>query len=95
MQAVEHGLPAGLTLFAVTGMVLALVFSGRAWRCRRSCFPGSAPPPGGNFAILLPALPLLGAARSTRAAARERTAAVFFLTMAAVFGGTVLLRWSA
>jgi len=28
MQAVEHGLLAGLALFALTGMVLALLFSG-------------------------------------------------------------------
>jgi len=70
MQAVEHGLLAGLTLFAVAGMALALVFSGRAWRCRRSCFPGSAPPAVGLRGPPA-ALPLWAPPLSTRAAARS------------------------
>jgi len=46
-----------------------------------------------SFSILLPALPLLGAASVYSCSRTERTAAVFFLTMATVFCATVLFRW--
>jgi len=95
VQAVEHGLLAGLTLFAVTGMVLALVFSGLGVAVSKELLPRFGPASRSNFAILLPALPLLGAASVYSCSRAERTAAVFFLTMAAVFGATVLFRWSA
>ena len=91
----EQGLLAGVTLFAVTGMVLALVFSGAGVVVSRELLPLFGPASRGSFAILLPVLPLLGAASVYSCSRTERTAAVFFLTMAAVFGGTVLFRWSA
>ena len=94
-QAVEHGLLAGLTLFAVTGMVLALVFSGAGVAVSKELLPRFGPASRASFAILLPVLPLLGAASVYSCSRTERTFAVFFLTMAAVFGGTVLFRWSA
>jgi hypothetical protein len=95
IQSVEHGLLAGITLFMVSGMVLALVFSVAGVAVAKELLPRFGPASRGNFAILLPALPLLGAASVYSCSRTERTAAVFFLTMAAVFGGTVLFRWSA
>ena len=95
VQAVEHGLLAGLTMFAVTGMVLTLVFSGAGVAVSKELLPRFGPASRGNFAILLPAFPLLGAASVYSSSRTERTAAVFFLTMAAVFGGTMLFRWAA
>jgi PTS system mannose-specific IIC component len=95
IKAVEHGLLAGLTLFGVMGMVLALVFSGAGVVVSTVLLPLFGPASRGNIAVLLPALPLLGAASVYSCSRTERTAAVFFLTMAAVFSGTVLFRWSA
>src|SRR5512134_259982 len=93
-RAVEHGLLAGLTLFAVMGAVLALVFSGAGVAVSKGLLPMFGPASRGNFASLLPALPLLGAASVYSCSRTERTAAVFFLTMAAVFGATVIFRWT-
>jgi len=93
MQAVEHGLLAGLTLFAVVGMALALVFSGAGVAVSKELLPvrpasrgASRPPAGASAPGRRPP--------STRAPPRSGPAAVFFLTMAAVFGGTVLFRWT-
>jgi hypothetical protein len=76
-------------------MVLALVFSGAGVAVSMELLPRFGPASRGSFAILLPALPLLGAASVYSCSRTERTSAVFFLTMAAVFGGTVLFRWPA
>lgn len=93
VQAVEHGLLAGLTLFVVTGAVLALVFAGAGVAVSQHLLPRFGPASRWNFSVLLPALPLLGAASVYSCSRTERTASVFFLTMAAVFGATVFFRW--
>jgi PTS system mannose-specific IIC component len=95
VQAVEHGLLAGLTLFVVTGAVLALVFAGAGVAVSQQLLPRFGPASRASFAVLLPALPLLGAASVYSCSRTERTASVFFLTMAAVFGATVIFRWAA
>jgi len=46
-----------------------------------------------EFSALQPVLPLLGAASVYSCSRTERTAAVFYLTMAAVFGAMVFFRW--
>ena len=94
LQAVEHGLLAGLTLFLVTGAVLSLVFAGAGVAVSKELLPRFGPGSRMSFAVLLPALPLLGAASVYSCSRTERTAAVFFLTMAAVFGATVFFRWA-
>lgn len=94
VQAVEHGLLAGLTLFAVTGAVLALVFAGTGVAVASLLLPRFGPASRVSFAVLLPAIPLLGAASVYSCSRTERTAAGFFLTMAVVFGATVFFRWA-
>lgn len=94
IKAVEHGLLAGLTLFGVVGAVLALAFSGAGVAVSRELLPRFGPASRVDFAVLLPALPLLGAASVYSCSRAERTASVFFLTMAFVFGATVFVQWA-
>ena len=94
VQAVEHGLLAGLTLFVATGAVLALVFAGAGVAVSQQLLPRFGPASRASFAVLLPALPLLGAASVYSCSRTERTSSAFFLTMAAVFGATVFFRWA-
>jgi PTS system mannose-specific IIC component len=95
LQAVEHGLLAGITLFALTGVLLALVFSGAGVALAKFLLPRFGPGSRLEFSALLPALPMLGAASVYSCSRTERTAAVFFLTMAAVYAATAFFRWAA
>jgi len=93
IRAVEHGLLAGLTLFAITGAVLALAFSGAGMAVSKLLLSRFGPASRQEFSALQPVLPLLGAASVYSCSRTERTAAVFYLTMAAVFGAMVFFRW--
>ncbi|HEX9191929.1 MAG TPA: PTS sugar transporter subunit IIC [Candidatus Deferrimicrobiaceae bacterium] len=95
IRAVEHGLLAGLTLFALSGALLALVFSAAGVGVAKFLLPRFGPGSRLEFSALLPALPMLGAAAVYSCSRTERTAAVFFLTMAAVFAATLFFRWAA
>jgi PTS system mannose-specific IIC component len=95
LRAVEHGLLAGLTLFALSGALLALAFSGAGVAVAKLLLPRFGPGSRLEFSALLPALPLLGAASVYSCSRTERTSALFFLTMAAVFAATVFFRWAA
>ncbi len=93
LQAVEHGLLAGLTLFAASGAVLALLFSGAGMAVSKFLLPRFGPESRVDFSALQPVLPLIGAASVFACGRTERTAGIFFLTMAAAFGATVFFRW--
>ncbi len=94
LQAVEHGLQAGLTLFALSGVILSLAFTGAGVSVAKYLLPNFGPGSRMEFSVLQPVLPLLGAASVYSCSRTERTAAVFFLTMAMVFGITLFLRWA-
>ncbi len=91
--AVEHGLLAGLTLFAVSGMALAILFVGLGAATSLHLLSRFGPDSRAHFAALLPALPLLGAASVFSCSRTERTSPAFYLTMAGVFAATVFFRW--
>lgn len=93
--AVENGLLAGLTLFAVSGMTLAALFSGLGAATSLHFLSLFGPGSREQFAALLPALPLLGAASVFSCSRTERTSPAFYLTMAGVFAATVAFRWIA
>lgn len=92
-RAVEHGLKAGITLFAVFGMALTLLFAGLGVSAARFLLPRFGPESQIQFAALLPAIPLLGAASVFSCSRTDRTAPVFYLTMGCVFASTFFFRW--
>jgi len=92
-RAVENGLMAGITLFGVFGMMLALLFSGIGVSMARFLLPRFGPESHFQFAALLPALPLLGAASVFSCSRTERTSPVFYLTMGCVFAAIFFFRW--
>ena len=93
-RAVEHGLMAGITLFGVFGMALALLFSGVGVSLARFLLPRFGPESREQISVLLPAIPLLGAASVFSCSRMEKTAPLFYLTMAAVFAATLFFRWA-
>jgi PTS system mannose-specific IIC component len=93
LRAVEHGLLAGVMLFALTGVVLALLFSGAGLAVARFLLPRFGPDVRMDFTTLQPVLPLIGAASVFTCGRTEKTAGVFFLTMAVAFGATVFFQW--
>ena len=95
LKAVEHGLLAGLTLFALTGALLTLACTGAGVAVAKYVLPHFGPESRLEFSALGPALPLLGAAAVYSCSRTERTAALFFLTMGAVYAATVFFRWAA
>lgn len=92
-QAVEHGLFAGVTLFALSGAALSLLFTGAGVLVATKLFPLFGPESKELFAALLPALPLIGAASVFSCTRTGRTAPVFYLTMTTVFAATLFFRW--
>lgn len=92
-QAVEHGLLAGITIFAASGMALTLLFSGLGVSFAWLLLPRFGPESYAQFGALLPALPLLGAAAVFSCSRTDRTAPVFYLTMGCVFAATFFFRW--
>jgi hypothetical protein len=93
LKAVEHGLLAGLTLFAAVGVLLALSFSGAGLAVSKYLLPRFGPQLQFDFNALQPVLPLIGAASVFTCGRTERTAALFFLMMAVAFGATVFFKW--
>lgn len=91
--AVENGLMAGLVLFAVFGVSLTLLFSGLGVFLAKSLLPRFGPESHFQFGILLPAIPLLGAASVFSCSRTDRTSPVFYLTMGCVFSAIFFFRW--
>jgi PTS system mannose-specific IIC component len=91
--AVEHGLLAGVTLFALAGAALSLAFAGAGVAVGKFLLPRFGPESRLDFAALLPILPLVGAASIFSCSRTERTAPAFYLTMTAVFAATLIFRW--
>ncbi|MBI5577064.1 MAG: PTS sugar transporter subunit IIC [Deltaproteobacteria bacterium] len=92
-RAVDNGLLAGVTLFALSGAILSLLFTGAGVAAGKLLLPRFGPAGKGLFAALLPILPLLGAASVFSCTRTDRTAPVFYLTMALVFAATYIFRW--
>ena len=84
---------AGLTLFGVSGMLLTLLFSGLGVSLAGFFLPRFGPQSHVQFAAMLPALPLLGAASVFSCTRTDRTSPVFFMTMGCVFASIFLFRW--
>lgn len=95
LKAVEHGLLAGLTLFAIVGILLALSFSAAGVAVSTYLLPRFSDQIRLDFHALNPVLPLIGAASVFTCGRTEKTAAFFFLMMAIAFGATVLFGWAA
>lgn len=93
-QAVEHGLLAGVALFALSGTVLALAFSGLGLAAGKLLLPCFGPASKARFAVLLPLFPLIGAASVFSCTRTDRTAPAFYLTMWTVFAATLFFRWA-
>ncbi len=93
--AVENGLLAGLTLFAAAGVLVTVAFVGLGAATSLHLLSRFGPESREQFAALLPAVPLLGAASVFSCSRTERTSPAFYLTMAGVFAATVLFRWLA
>ena len=91
--AVENGLMAGLVLFGLIGMALALLFSGLGVFAARSLLTRFGPESHFQFGVLLPAIPLLGAAAVFSCSRTDRTSPVFYLTMWCVFAAIFFFRW--
>lgn len=93
LKAVEHGLLAGLTLFGLVGVALALLFSGAGLAVAGYLLPRFGSQIHMDFNALTPVLPLIGAASVFTCGRTEKTAGLFFLTMAVTFGATVFFHW--
>jgi mannose/fructose/N-acetylgalactosamine-specific phosphotransferase system component IIC len=93
LKAVEHGLLAGLMLFAAVGAIVTLAFSGAGVAVAKVLLPRFGPGSRVEFSALEPLLPLIGAASVYSCGRIGRTAGLFFLSMAAMFGATLALRW--
>lgn len=93
--AVEHGLMAGILLFGATGVVLTLLFSGIGVSLAGFFLPRFGPDSHVQFAAMLPAIPLLGAASVFSCSRTDRTSPVFYMTMACVFAVIFFFRWIA
>ena len=94
LEGVEHGLLAGLALFAATGVLLSLAFSGAGVTVSKLLIPRFGPASRVDFAALQPLLPLVGAAAVYSCGRTERTAGLFLLSMAAMFGAAVFFHWA-
>ena len=92
-QAVEYGLFAGVTLFALAGIALSLAFTGAGVAAGKFLLPRFGPESKADFAALMPILPLLGAASVFSCSRTDRTAPVFYLTMGTVFAAILFFRW--
>jgi PTS system mannose-specific IIC component len=92
-RAVEHGLLAGVTLFALSGTALTLVFTGAGFAAGKFLLPRFGPASKAEFAALFPVLPLIGAASIFSCSRTDRTAPAFYLTMLTVFAATLFFLW--
>jgi PTS system mannose-specific IIC component len=92
-RAVEHGLLAGVTLFALAGTALTLAFTGAGVAAGKFLLPRFGPASRVEFAALFPVLPLIGAASIFSCTRTDRTAPAFYLTMLTVFAATLFFLW--
>jgi PTS system mannose-specific IIC component len=92
-RAVEHGLLAGVTLFALAGTALTLAFTGAGVAAGKFLLPRFGPASKVEFAALFPVLPLIGAASIFSCTRTDRTAPAFYLTMLTVFAATLFFLW--
>ncbi len=92
-RAVEHGLMAGLLLYAVVGMLLTLAFTGAGIGVAKALLPRLGPASRADFSILLPLIPLVGAASVFSCSRTEQTGPAFYMTMGMVFAATFFFRW--
>jgi PTS system mannose-specific IIC component len=92
-RAVEHGLMAGFLLYAAVGMLLTLLFAGVGVAAATSLLPRFGPASRAQFSVLLPLIPLLGAASVFSCSRTERTGPAFYMTMGMVFVATFFFRW--
>ncbi|MCL1926140.1 MAG: PTS sugar transporter subunit IIC [Syntrophorhabdaceae bacterium] len=95
IKAVEQSLLAGLTLFCITGMLLALSFSVAGAAASLFLLPLIGADIGVDLSALALALPLVGAASVFACGRTEKTAWLFFLAMSAAFAVTMAARWMA
>ncbi len=94
LEGVEHGLLAGLALFAIAGVVLSLAFSGAGIGVSKLLISRFGPASRLDFSALQPMLPLVGAAAVYSCGRTERTSGLFLLSMGAMFGATLFFHWA-
>jgi len=93
LRGVESGLLAGLTLFGLVGTGLSLLFCAAGLSVAGYLLPRFGSEIQLDLIAVFPVLPLIGAASAFTCGRTEKTAAVFFLTMAVAFWATVFFRW--
>ena len=94
IKAVEQGLLAGLTLFGIAGVLLALLFSVAGAAVSFFLLPLFSADIRLDLSALALILPLIGAAAVFTCGRTEKTAWIFFLVMASAFTATLFLRWA-
>jgi len=95
IKAVEQSLLAGLTLFGITGILLALLFSVSGVVASSLLLPLIGADMYFDLgALALVVLPLLGAASVFACGRTEKTAWLFFLAMSTTFAMTLIVRWT-
>ena len=93
IKAVEQSLLAGLTLFGVTGLLVAISFSAAGAAASTFLLPRLRAGIGLDLAALALFLPLVGAASVFACGRTEKTAWLFFLVMTVSFAATAVIRW--
>jgi PTS system mannose-specific IIC component len=92
-DAVDHGLLAGVTLFAAVGAGLSVLFAGLGVLAGRWIPAALSPSEQAGLARMFPLLPLLGAASVLSCSRSERGAVAFYLAMSAAFAALLAWRW--
>ena len=93
IKAVEQSLLAGLTLFGITGMFLALSFSVVGVAVSFFLLPLISAGIRLDLSAIALVLPLVGAASVFACGRTEKTAWLFFLVMSVTFVATMIMRW--
>jgi len=94
IKAVEQSLLAGLTLFGITGMLLALSFSAVGVAVSFFLLPLVGTDIRFDLSALELVLPLVGAASVFACGRTEKTAWFFFFVMSVTFAVTMIVRWT-
>jgi len=94
IKAVEQSLLAGLTLFGITGILLALSFSVAGVAVSTFLLPLIDTDIRLDLSALALVLPLVGAASVFACGRTEKTAWLFFLMMSVTFAVTMFMRWT-
>lgn len=93
VAAVDHGLLAGITLFAAVGAGLSASFAGLGVLAGIWLPVLLSAGEQAGFARLYPLLPLLGAASVLSCSRSERSAVVFYIAMSIGFAAILAIRW--